>query len=136
MHCSLLFLRLSSSKKIQKFMCLGVIVAWAVCTQLTQLFILPYELLNKWVPWESKPSYPRCYNCLVSRGNGFLLTTGSRVSEVEVRTKAMCCLEYALNFISKHPVGSEYGIHCLHVLAGQLFLFYFLGGACSVGRLS
>lgn len=49
----------------------------------------------------------------------------TRVSDMEVRTKAMGSLEYALNFISKHPVICEYGIQCLHVLVGQLYLFLY-----------
>lgn len=48
---------------------LGSILTLVAGAQPTQLFILPVELVNKWVPGEGKP---RRHPCRVSRSSRFL----------------------------------------------------------------
>lgn len=77
--------------------------AWRVTTQPTQLFSLPFRLVNKWIPGETGGRQTVVTQALfvpVFRCNGSPPPTGSNPDGIKMRTAATC--KYAFNFTLTH----------------------------------
>ena len=71
-------------------------------TQLTQLFILPNGLVDKWVPGEGKQWKVECDSGPVSRHNGLLSTTSIKANVTGDECPQLCTAITCANTLPYH----------------------------------